>query len=334
MKRYQLAWLALMAATAAALLPETSRAQGVISVVEDFEGELPGLQSYPGGYSFFGGGLAGGGEASPTATTEITEGSGFSSLQAFVISIDATVNAGSYFYGGVGGFFRFHGTGFGFAQGQPGASNPANYEMSFDLKVVGNNGDQGAMPVGGSFAAYKTESGSGVDMNNDGDMLDGFDKWVSRFDAHVTDNNYTHVVWNLAQGSAPTADPFFPSPQFDDETTFAFQIFFNSGGFGTDAGNVITIDNVQLKFTPSASLPGDFNESGKVDGNDFLVWQRGGSPNPFSSGDLDAWKANFGNPAVAVTVGAVPEPASLLLASGGLACLAWRRRGTRAADCH
>ncbi len=37
---------------------------------------------------------------------------------------------------------------------------------------------------------------------------------------------------------------------------------------------------------------------------------------------------------VAVTVGAVPEPTSLLLASGGLACLAWRRRGARAADCH
>jgi len=34
--------------------------------------------------------------------------------------------------------------------------------------------------------------------------------------------------------------------------------------------------------------------AGDVDGNDFLVWQRGGSPVPVSAADLTAWKANFG----------------------------------------
>lgn len=329
MKRNRLTLLLIMAASAGAAMSQMSWAQGVITTFEDFEGELPGLQGYPGGYSFFGGGLAEGGEAAPTTTTTITEGSGFNSLQAFVITIDSTVNADSYFYGGIGGFFGFFGSGYGFAQGQPGAKNPANYEMSFDLKVVGNDGDQAATPVGGSFSAYKTESGSGIDLNNDGDLEDGFNTWVSEFQAPVTDGNYTHIVWNLAQGSTPTADPIFSSPQFDDETTFAFQIYFNSGGFGTDAGNVITIDNVQLKFTPSAAILGDFDENGQVDGNDFLVWQRGGSPNPFTSGDLDQWKANFGAPA-SVAVGAVPEPASALLACGGLALLATARRRRRA----
>ena len=328
MTRNRLAWLMLLAASAAVLPTKPGRAQGVITTLEDFEGELPGPQGFPGGYSFFGGGLAAGGEAAPTTTLEVTEGSGFNSLQAFEITIDSSVNVDSYFYGGVGGFFGFFGTGYGFAQGQSGARNPANYELSFDLKVAGNDGDQAAMPVGGSFATYKSEGGAGYDLNHDGDLDDGFDKWVSRFDAQVTDENYTHVVWNLAQGTAPTADPFFNAPQFDDETTFAFQIFFNSGGFGTDAGNKITIDNLQLKFTPTVPIPGDFDKDDRVDGNDFLVWQRGGSPNPYASSDLDLWKANFGQPSMAV--GAIPEPTAALLACSGIALLATARRRRRA----
>jgi hypothetical protein len=37
------------------------------------------------------------------------------------------------------------------------------------------------------------------------------------------------------------------------------------------------------------ALPG-----GDVDGNDFLTWQRGGSPTALSAGDLSTWKTNFG----------------------------------------
>ena len=61
-------------------------------------------------------------------------------------------------------------------------------------------------------------------------------------------------------------------------------------------------------------LDGDFNGDDVVDGADFLVWQRGGSPNPLSAGDLDLWKANFGDAAAAPAVGAVPEPATGVLA--------------------
>ncbi|MCC6491859.1 MAG: hypothetical protein IT424_02440 [Pirellulales bacterium] len=34
--------------------------------------------------------------------------------------------------------------------------------------------------------------------------------------------------------------------------------------------------------------------AGDVDGIDFLIWQRGGSPTPLSADDLDDWKGNFG----------------------------------------
>lgn len=56
-------------------------------------------------------------------------------------------------------------------------------------------------------------------------------------------------------------------------------------------------------------VAGDFNNDGNVDGADFLVWQRGGSPNSLSTGDLETWKTAFGGPAIA----AVPEPTAALL---------------------
>lgn len=71
------------------------------------------------------------------------------------------------------------------------------------------------------------------------------------------------------------------------------------------------------------NVTGDFDLNGAVDGNDFLVWQRGGSPVPASSSDLAAWRANFGASGAAPT-SAVPEPSALLLAA--LAGLGWRGR--------
>jgi hypothetical protein len=56
-------------------------------------------------------------------------------------------------------------------------------------------------------------------------------------------------------------------------------------------------------------VAGDFNNDGNVDGADFLLWQRGGSPNPLSAGDLETWKTAFGGPAIA----AVPEPTAAVL---------------------
>ena len=40
-------------------------------------------------------------------------------------------------------------------------------------------------------------------------------------------------------------------------------------------------------------LAGDFDHDGDVDGRDFLVWQRGGSPSPMSGGDLTIWRQNY-----------------------------------------
>ncbi len=66
-------------------------------------------------------------------------------------------------------------------------------------------------------------------------------------------------------------------------------------------------------FTVVATNPGDFDGDGDADGHDFLIWQRGNSPTgPLSPVDLAAWQAAYGNP-LAAAVGAVPEPATLVL---------------------
>ncbi|RIK85061.1 MAG: hypothetical protein DCC67_04505 [Planctomycetota bacterium] len=95
-----------------------------------------------------------------------------------------------------------------------------------------------------------------------------------------------------------------------------------------------TAGSADYKLTSllTAGVAGDYDGDGDVDGNDFLDWQRGGSPNPLSAGDLATWKSAFGSGAGTAAVGAVPEPASLLAALVGAACLAaGARRRTRQA---
>jgi hypothetical protein len=79
----------------------------------------------------------------------------------------------------------------------------------------------------------------------------------------------------------------------------------NGSGFQT------LFDDVRLTLN-AAPISADFDHDGDVDGRDFLVWQRGNSPNPLSASDLAAWQANYGAAPLAA-VAAVPEPSSLFL---------------------
>lgn len=73
------------------------------------------------------------------------------------------------------------------------------------------------------------------------------------------------------------------------------------------------------------STAGDFDSDGDVDGRDFLLWQQGASPNPFSSSDLAVWQAQYGNEPLAANAVAVPEPnGTTLLLVTALSC--WRPR--------
>ena len=79
-------------------------------------------------------------------------------------------------------------------------------------------------------------------------------------------------------------------------------------------------------FSLTAIVSGDFDGDGDVDGRDFLRWQRGGSPNPLSAGDLALWQTNFGAGGL-VAISAVPEPSTaLLLMIGAFGLIRFSRR--------
>jgi hypothetical protein len=86
----------------------------------------------------------------------------------------------------------------------------------------------------------------------------------------------------------------------------------------------------------------DFDEDDDVDGEDFLIWQRGlgtdggatlsdGNTNEYADGDVDGddlgvWRVQFGSPDSTPTASAVPEPAAICLAFLGLTAYLARRR--------
>ena len=70
-------------------------------------------------------------------------------------------------------------------------------------------------------------------------------------------------------------------------------------------------------FNAPTAPDGDFDGDLDVDGNDFLIWQRGGSPNGATAGDLQLWQDNFGEALSVPAIAAVPEPTSILLLGFG-----------------
>ena len=106
---------------------------------------------------------------------------------------------------------------------------------------------------------------------------------------------------------------------------FGWRSLANPGDTNT---NVAYFDNFSVEL-PAAGLAGDFDNDNDVDGEDFLAWQRGLSPNPLSAADLSDWEANYGTVAglSAGNVTAVPEPSSCLLLS--ITLLLWKHRHAR-----
>jgi hypothetical protein len=104
-------------------------------------------------------------------------------------------------------------------------------------------------------------------------------------------------------------------------------------------------NNPGAAIAAGAGLPeppeADFDADGDVDGEDFLIWQRGlgltgqtdntngdaDGSGIVDRGDLDLWEGEFGTGGSATAAaGVVPEPASLALLAAGAAGIALYRR--------
>lgn len=83
--------------------------------------------------------------------------------------------------------------------------------------------------------------------------------------------------------------------------------------------------SVTLRVNGTTGRPGDFDRDGDVDGNDFIVWQRGlGSQ--FNPTNLLQWKANYGQTGAVGALGAVPEPATYALVAAVITALPATRK--------
>jgi hypothetical protein len=139
-------------------------------------------------------------------------------------------------------------------------------------------------------------------------------QWVGSIDV-----DYTTGGPFVADGTTLTYDL---TTMFDDGgfvqngwPTFPAKIYF-----GGDDGVIFKDLSIVVGDAPVED--GDFDNDGDVDGRDFLVWQRGGSPDSLSAGDLALWQNTYGVGGLAA-VSAVPEPSSVILLI--LSTMCWGR---------
>lgn len=126
---------------------------------------------------------------------------------------------------------------------------------------------------------------------------------------------------NLLGSFSPGAGDVFDLFDYDPNATItgSFDVLdlpVLSGGLTWNTSNLLTTGEISVVD----DLPGDFNMDGRVDGADFLAWQR----NP-ALGSLSDWEANYGLPTTSNTT-SVPEPSAALLLLLGAAGVCSRRR--------
>lgn len=132
----------------------------------------------------------------------------------------------------------------------------------------------------------------------------------------VTDLNHIDCPSGCGNPEMPISADFFGSDGWPNEPSRIY--------FGGDDSVIFTDFTVAVSDEPGQD--GDFDGDDDVDGRDFLVWQRGESPDPLSAGDLALWQANYGMGALA-GISAVPEPSGVtLLTLGVIAAILLRRQ--------
>ncbi|HVT29620.1 MAG TPA: autotransporter-associated beta strand repeat-containing protein, partial [Lacipirellulaceae bacterium] len=196
-----------------------------------------------------------------------------------------------------------------------------------------------------TVAAGATLGGTGTlggGVTNDGTVNPGAGVGTLHVNGNVTMDASSHYAVDL---SGATADKLAITGNLDLSAVGDFLDVTGTGTgsswiiatyTGTLTGNFDTVTsgytvdygtgtNSQVTLMAAAALPGDFNTDGKVDAADYVIWRKGGSPNPNSPGDYSLWRTNFGTSnsgsgsALASNASAVPEPSSVILCLLGIA---------------
>ena len=163
-----------------------------------------------------------------------------------------------------------------------------------------------ALRAGRAFANHELAL-SGVDFGANGGLVVISDELTNDSGANLEP---ALVIADMESIPIPVLDTSDFTPQA------AVSVVTNLLINGLSAADTITVDSFTQRFaqTGPAILPGDFDADGDADGKDFLLWQRGNSPNPLSGLDLADWQVNYGETApVGSALAHVPEPNALSL---------------------
>ena len=141
---------------------------------------------------------------------------------------------------------------------------------------------------------------------------------------------FSNAAGNAVYTEGSTVSATFGSTQYNWSISYSGNISWDDADNSDvstilGAGNGVDVVLIGLS-SETVGIPGDFDGDSDVDGRDFLIWQRGNSPNPLSSTDLSTWQTNYGNGPLVAAVSAVPEPASLVLLGALALPLLGRRR--------
>ncbi len=212
-------------------------------------------------------------------------------------------------------------TGTGDTTVQSGATVEGDGMIGGDLIALSgatiHPGGEQALTVAGS---YSQQAGATFEI----ELRDAAD-----FDALIVTGEATldgTLDLQLFGGFTPTAADSF------DILTAASGV---SGTFSStlfpDLGALLAMDifygTNTVTLTVVSALLGDFDIDGDVDGFDFILWQRGESPDPLSPADLAVWEANYGSVLpLSATSTAVPEPATWAMLLLGTMALDFRRQ--------
>ncbi len=161
------------------------------------------------------------------------------------------------------------------------------------------------------FTFFAARFGAAENRETQYDVI-GLNNGVGFLDVKDNNNNIAQVLQIQPDGSGEMKLTIQAGPNNQNSN-----LFFYLGAFEI------------LENGAVAGVAGDFDGDLDVDGQDFLNWQRGESPNNGNAADLTAWKSGYGTPANLAAVGSVPEPTSavlLLLGSLGLTQLGCVRR--------
>ena len=203
---------------------------------------------------------------------------------------------------------------------------------SIDIQSANGNLDPAAN-AGLSFT--KPDSIDGIDPDSIVDSNIG-ESWQK---AGANENYFSEFF--LEGSSEFTSSRTEPLGQiFDPSTNPGFRdvSFTYTNLFGTEVDGIV-------QYVGVTGDNADFDNSGLVDGADFLIWQRflgTTGATAFSSGDangdgnvddldLTIWRNQYGTSALVAAVASVPEPTSAMLLVLGALCVAGRRGSRRKA---